>query len=126
MDDEARDALEMTKEELVARAAAGEPAQVATGPLYADFNDVENHRYLEVDLEQRPEWVGELREGLRVGLSDGYHTCEGTIVATERIRRLIYVELDWSSWRSPRSGIRMDDVDVGSIVMRDNHVTGHT
>jgi len=29
MDNEARDALEMTKEELMARAAAGEPADVA-------------------------------------------------------------------------------------------------
>jgi hypothetical protein len=105
----------MTREELFARATEGEPARVATGPLYADFHEIQDDRYLEVDLvEERPEWAEKIREGLWVGLTDGAHTCEGTVVAVERIRRLIYVELDYSTWRSPNSGIWMHDVDAQS------------
>jgi hypothetical protein len=71
--------------------------------LWVDFNDIEEHDYVEADLDDAESFrEDELHEGTRVDLFDGGgHECQGEIVAIDLAERLVRVRIDWATWRSP-------------------------
>jgi hypothetical protein len=71
--------------------------------LWADFNDIEEGNYVVADLDYAQFFRDEdLHEGAPVNLFDGGgHECQGVIVAVDSGNRLVRVELDWTTWRSP-------------------------
>jgi hypothetical protein len=71
--------------------------------LWVDFNDIEDHDYVEADLDNAESFrEDELREGVRVDLFDGGgHESQGEVVAVDLDEKLVRVKIDWATWRSP-------------------------
>jgi hypothetical protein len=77
--------------------------------LWTDFNDIEENGQVWADLDYAQFFFEhELRAGNTSELTDGAgHECIGTIVRVDLDRRMVWLEIDWDTWRfSERSRIR--------------------
>lgn len=72
--------------------------------LWVDFNEVEDHEFIEADLEFAQFFMEQdLRQGKRADLFDGAgHMCRATVINVDRDSGLLNLRIDWGTWESPR------------------------
>jgi hypothetical protein len=71
--------------------------------LWVDFNEIEDDRYIEADLEFADFFLStELAVGKRADLFDGAgHECEATVVEVDSTNKLVKLTINWDTWTSP-------------------------
>ncbi len=72
--------------------------------LWVDFNEVEDHEFIEADLEFAQFFMEkELHQGWTADLFDGAgHMCQATVVDVDRDSGLLTLRINWETWESPR------------------------
>ena len=72
--------------------------------LWVDFNEVEDHEFIEADLEFAQFFMEkELQQGKRADLFDGAgHQCQAVVSNVDRDNGLLDLRIDWGTWESPR------------------------